>query len=34
MILAAPHQINDDTFEDAIQEYQFEAQENVEDNES
>jgi len=34
MISAAPHQINDDEFEDAIREYQFEVQDNVEDNES
>ncbi|KAG1868654.1 hypothetical protein F4604DRAFT_1927193 [Suillus subluteus] len=34
MILAAPHRINDDAFEDAIREYQLEEQDNVEDNES
>ncbi|KAG1865455.1 hypothetical protein DFJ58DRAFT_864495 [Suillus subalutaceus] len=33
MISAAPHQINDNTFEDAIREYQLEEQDNVEDNE-
>lgn len=34
MILAAPHRINDDAFEDAIREYQLEEQDTVEDNES
>jgi hypothetical protein len=34
MISAVPHWINDNTFEDAIREYQLEEQDNVEDNES
>ncbi|KAG1848491.1 hypothetical protein DFJ58DRAFT_889959 [Suillus subalutaceus] len=34
MILAAPHRINNNAFEDAIREYQLEEQDNVEDNES